>query len=165
MSSDDIEGIGTVSIREVDDSVPRPQSPSEYDDWGEMVQEAAALRIAHWLIEFTKPTGEVIPVGNLSGHSVWYGPTAGSRAMNIGINLLDTHRGFGIGAIAQRLLAEELHNQGIVRVEAQTDVENIPEQRALNKAGFAYEGTLRKAQSRRSGVHDIQVWSHIGMAE
>jgi RimJ/RimL family protein N-acetyltransferase len=81
--------------------------------------------------------------------------------LNIGISLVNEYRGKGIGSIAQRLLAVELHNQGIVRVEAQTDIENIAEQRALEKAGFKYEGTLRKAQARLDGLHDIQVWSHI----
>jgi RimJ/RimL family protein N-acetyltransferase len=71
------------------------------------------------------------------------------------------YRGKGIGAMAQHLLAEELHRQGIVRVEAQTDIENVAEQKALEKAGFKYEGTLRMAQARIDGLHDIQVWSHV----
>ena len=32
---------------------------------------------------------------------------------------------------------------------------------SLEKAGFAYEGTLKKAQARADGLHDLQVWSHI----
>jgi RimJ/RimL family protein N-acetyltransferase len=67
----------------------------------------------------------------------------------------------GIGAVAQRLLAEELHLRGVVRVEASTDVENTPEQRSLARAGFEHEGTLRRAQARKDGRHDLQVWSHL----
>ena len=100
-------------------------------------------------------------VGMVSSHPVWYGPTAGSKAMNIGIGLLEAHRGRGIGAIAQRLLAEELHARGIHRVEASTDVDNIAEQRALAKAGFLLEGVARGAQARADGRHDLQVWSHL----
>ena len=48
-----------------------------------------------------------------------------------------------------------------MRVEASTDVENIAEQRALERAGFTYEGTLRLAQGRVDGLHDLQVWSHV----
>jgi RimJ/RimL family protein N-acetyltransferase len=81
--------------------------------------------------------------------------------MNIGISLLEEFRNQGIGSIAQKLLAEELHLQGYARIEASTDVTNIAEQKALEKAGFQYEGTLRKAQGRADGLHDLQVWSHL----
>lgn len=153
--------IGVISIRAIDGDYPRPKSTSIYEEWGEMAPEVRDMAITHWLIELTQSDKVVIPVGDLSAHAVWYGPTPSSRALNIGISIVNEFRGKGIGAIAQRLLAEELHNQGIVRVEAQTDVENIPEQKALEKAGFKYEGTLRKAQGRSDGLHDIQVWSHI----
>ena len=126
-----------------------------------MAPDVQGMAITRWLIELIQPDNFVIPVGDLSAHAVWYGPTPGSRALNIGISIVNEFRGKGIGAIAQRLLADELHSQGVVRVEAQTDVENIAEQKALEKAGFNYEGTLRRAQARTDGLHDIQVWSHI----
>ncbi len=126
-----------------------------------MAPDVRDMAITRWLIELTQTDKVVVPAGDLSAHAVWYGPTPGSRAINIGISIVNEFRGKGIGAIAQRLLAEELHRQGIVRVEAQTDVENIAEQKALEKAGFKYEGTLRRAQGRADGLHDIQVWSHI----
>ena len=69
--------------------------------------------------------------------------------------------GKGYGAVAQRLLAELLHDRGVVRVEASTDVTNIAEQRALAKAGFKYEGVMRQSQGRADGIHDLQQWSHI----
>ncbi|MEI6361391.1 MAG: GNAT family N-acetyltransferase [Actinomycetes bacterium] len=153
-------GIGIVSIRRIDDEHPRPTSPSEYDDWGEFAPEARGMPIERWLIEVTHD-GEVSAVGDMSAHAVWHGPTPGSRASNIGISLIDDWRGHGIGAVAQRLLAEELHADGVIRVEASTDVENIAEQRALARAGFALDGVLRGAQQRRDGQHDLQVWSHV----
>lgn len=161
MSESRIDGVGVVSIRAVDDDHPRPTSASTWDDWGEMDPAAKGLDIVRWVIEVTDDAGTVVTVGDLSAHPVWYGPTPGSRALNIGISLLEDHRGHGIGAIAQRLLAEELHAAGTVRVEASTDVENIAEQRALAKAGYQLEGTLRLAQARRDGRHDLQVWAHV----
>ncbi len=155
------EGLGTISIQAIDSDYPRPESKSIYDEWGEMAPEIQDMVMSRWLITLRQMDQSEIPVGDLSAHAVWYGPTPGSRALNIGISLVDEYRGKGIGAIAQRLLAQELHEQGIARVEAQTDIENIAEQRALEKAGFLYEGTLRRAQSRLDGLHDIQVWSHI----
>ena len=130
-----------------------------------MAPEIRDMVMSRWLITLTRMDQPDIPVGDLSAHSVWYGPTPGSRALNVGVGIVNEFRGRGIGAIAQRLLADELHAQGIVRVEAQTDIENIAEQRALEKAGFKYEGTLRKAQGRLDGLHDIQVWSHIFSGE
>jgi RimJ/RimL family protein N-acetyltransferase len=156
-----LDGLGTVSIRAIDGDYPRPLSKSIYDEWGEMAPEIRDLAITRWLITITLLDRTEVAVGDLSAHAVWYGPTPGSRSLNIGISIVNEYRGKGIGGIAQRLLADELHQQGIVRVEAQTDIENFAEQKALEKAGFKYEGTLRKAQARIDGLHDIQVWSHI----
>lgn len=156
-----IDGVGSVSIRAIDDDYPRPESPSEWGDWGPVSPEVKGMVLHRWLVELASPDGTTLAVGDVSAHAVWYGPTAGSRAMNIGISLVAEHRGMGIGSVAQRLLAEELHRQGTVRVEASTDVMNIGEQRSLERAGFAFEGTLRQAQQRADGLHDLQVWSHI----
>lgn len=156
-----IDGFGSISIRAIGESDPRPESFSIYEDWGDFAPEAANLQLSRWVIELTNLDGSNIAVGDLSAHATWYGPSRGSRAMNIGITLVESYRGLGIGSAAQRLLAKELHSQGIIRVEAGTDVTNIAEQRALAKAGFAYEGTLKKAQARADGLHDLQVWAHI----
>lgn len=139
-----------------------PRDDSPWEDWGERDPAAAAgMAIERWLIEIVESDGTRNVVGDLSAHPVWYGPSPGSRAMNIGISLAVESRGRGIGAEAQRLLAEELHARGVVRVEASTDVKNLAEQRALAKAGFVLEGTLRSAQARADGRHDLQVWSHL----
>lgn len=160
-SSPAIEGVGIVSIRSIPEDHPRPSSPSVYEDWGEMAPEAMTMTQERWLVEISDADGICTPVGDLSAHAVWNGPTPGSRSYNIGISVVEDFRGRGIGAIAQRLLADTLHARGVVRVEASTDVTNIAEQRALYKAGFEFEGVLRSAQARRDGIHDLQLWSHI----
>lgn len=160
-----IDGLGWVAIRAIDDEHPRPASPSEWGDWGPIAPEIESLVLHRWLVELTTPDSRTVPVGDMSSHAIWYGPTAGSRAMNIGISLMAEYRGHGIGSIAQRLLAEELHREGTVRVEASTDVENIDEQRSLAKAGFTFEGVLRQAQQRSDGWHDLQVWSHLDASD
>lgn len=156
-----IDGLGRLSLRPIDDDHPRPRSVGQYDDWGPLAAEAQAVQHRRWLLELTTLAGEVLPVGDMSAHAVWHGPTPGSRCLNIGISLAEEFRGHGVGGAAQALLAAELHREGIVRVEASTDVTNVAEQRALAKAGFAYEGTLRSAQERRDGRHDLQLWSHV----
>jgi RimJ/RimL family protein N-acetyltransferase len=156
-----IDGVGTVRITSVAADHPRPESASLWGDWGPIDPTAHDLEVERWLIEIEDDSGRVTAIGDLSAHAVWYGPTAGSRAVNIGISIVEGCRGRGVGSVAQRLLAEALHQRGVVRVEASTDVENVAEQRSLARAGFVLEGTLRLAQARRDGWHDLQVWSHV----
>lgn len=149
-----------VRLLPADENTPRLHAPSEYDNWGEFDPRAKDMDLERWLIVVVDDDEETV-VGDMSAHAVYYGPTATSRALNIGISLVEEQRGKGYGAIAQRLLAELLHERGVVRVEASTDVTNIAEQRALAKAGFKCEGVIRQSQGRADGVHDLQQWSHI----
>jgi RimJ/RimL family protein N-acetyltransferase len=101
-------------------------------------------------------------VGDVSYHAVKHGPGGGSVAYNIGITLLPEHRGRGLGTEAQRLLADYLFaHTRVERVEAGTDVENVAEQRALEKAGFTREGVLRRAQFREGAFHDMALYSRL----
>lgn len=99
-------------------------------------------------------TGELL--GDVNWHAVGYGPTAGCSAWNIGIGLLPSARGRGAGVLALRLLIEHLFaTTDVDRVEASTDRENAPAQRALAKAGMRREGVLRGAQLRGGTRHDM----------
>jgi len=77
---------------------------------------------------------------------------------NIGIALLPDARGHGYGTQAQRLLAQYLFAHTTVhRIEAATEVGNVAEQRALEKAGFTREGVLRGV-GWRDGAYRDGVW-------
>ena len=83
-----------------------------------------------------------------------------TKYWNIGIALLPEARGQGHGTDAQALLAAYLfENTDVNRIEAQTDVDNIAEQRSLEKAGFVREGTARGAQFRSGAYHDLVTYS------
>jgi len=106
--------------------------------------------------------GEPVPIGDVSWHGVDYGPPPVSRSWNIGITLVPEWRGHGHGTRAQRLLAEHLFATTVAeRIEASTDVENIAERRSLERAGFSFEGVLRRAQFRDGGWHDMALYSLI----
>ena len=106
--------------------------------------------------------GDDTIAGDVSYHQVRYGPNEGSIAYNMGITITPEHRGKGYGAEAQRLLAGYLlATYPVMRVEASTDVANIVEQRALEKAGFTREGIARKAQWRAGQWHDLVVYSKL----
>lgn len=99
-------------------------------------------------------------IGDVGWHPVSYGPGDGSRALNIGVSLIPEGRGHGHGSEAQRLLAELLFRLfDVERIEAMTDVDNAPEQRSLEKAGFTREGIMRRAQFRAGSHHDLVSYS------
>ena len=70
--------------------------------------------------------------------------TPASFCWAMGIALLPEARGHGHGTHAHRLLVRYLFAHTTVhRIEAATEVENIAEQKALEKAGFTREGVMR----------------------
>lgn len=99
-------------------------------------------------------------IGDVGWHRVTYGPNEASGALNIGVSLIPEARGRGHGTEAQRLMAELLFGCfDVERVEAATDVDNVAEQRSLEKAGYTREGILRRAQYRRGAHHDLVSYS------
>jgi RimJ/RimL family protein N-acetyltransferase len=145
-----------VTLRPLREGEATVGSSSVWDDWG--VRDAPQpAGLGRMVVEVG---GQ--PVGDVSWHSVWYGPNDASRALNIGISLAAEHRGRGIGSRAQRLLVEHLFaTTAVERVEASTDVDNTAEQRSLEKAGFRREGMLRSAQGRVDGLHDLVAYSFL----
>jgi RimJ/RimL family protein N-acetyltransferase len=100
------------------------------------------------------------PIGHVSWRRVSYGPTDRSEAWSIGIELRPTARGQGYGSEAQRLVAAYLFaTTDANRVEASTDVENLAEQRALERAGYRREGVTRGAQYRAGSYHDLVTYA------
>ncbi|HSR83811.1 MAG TPA: GNAT family protein [Streptosporangiaceae bacterium] len=99
-------------------------------------------------------------VGSVSWRRVQTGPTASNWA--IGIELAPEFRGRGYGSSAQRLLARYLfaHTQ-VNRVEATTEITNLAEQRALEKAGFTREGIMRGTTFRQGRWHDQVIYSAL----
>lgn len=103
-----------------------------------------------------------VPIGSVSWHQVRYGPNEQSAAWNIGIALIPEGRGHGSGTEAQRLLANYLFaTTSVDRVEASTDVENLAEQRSLEKGGFIREAVLRGVQFRAGARHDLVNYARL----
>jgi RimJ/RimL family protein N-acetyltransferase len=84
----------------------------------------------------------------------------GRKCWSIGIQLAASTRGRGIGTTAHKLLVEYLfHRDPINRIEAYTDLDNNADRRALEKAGFTLEGTLRGACFRDGKWRDGVLYS------
>jgi len=101
------------------------------------------------------------PVGSIDWRpSTGYGPPPESLAIQLGISLIPEARGQGYGPEALRLAVQYLFETTKTnRVEATTDVENLPSQKAILAAGFVYEGTIRQCQWRRGRYHDLMMFS------
>jgi RimJ/RimL family protein N-acetyltransferase len=83
-----------------------------------------------------------------------------SYSWEIGIMLQADSRGHGYGTQAQRLLARYLFAHTTVhRIWAETEADNIAEQRALEKAGFIREGIARGAGWRDGAWRDGVIYS------
>jgi RimJ/RimL family protein N-acetyltransferase len=85
--------------------------------------------------------------GTMAGVVTWWphdasGPPGG--CFELGCLVLPDHRGQGLATLAQRALADYLFDTTLAhRVQALTEVDNAAERRALERAGFQLEGTLR----------------------
>ncbi|MFJ2582635.1 GNAT family N-acetyltransferase [Kitasatospora aureofaciens] len=87
----------------------------------------------------------VVCAGEFVGFVAWRRvPVPSASYWNLGIQLRPEVRGRGIGTEAQRLLVEYLFaHSPVMRLEADTEVTNYAEQRALEKCGFMREGVQR----------------------
>jgi RimJ/RimL family protein N-acetyltransferase len=143
----------------------RADVQTEYEEWGAEppgMPSDATYPKPPGMGELMVTDGHDLPIGTVSWHQVVYGPRAGSVALDIGIALRPSARGHGHGARAQRMLAEYLFRTFPVhRVQASTDVLNVPEQRALERAGFVREGVLRGAQWRAGDWHDLVSYARL----
>jgi RimJ/RimL family protein N-acetyltransferase len=102
------------------------------------------------------------PIGTVSWHLERYGPNEESGAWNVGIALIPEARGHGYGTEAQRLVADFLFaTTTLHRVEASTDIENLAEQRSLEKAGYIREAVLRGVQYRAGTWHDLVNYARL----
>ena len=141
--------------------------PAEFNDFGgprgPVDREALALgplRNERNGVLIIEVVDDGRPIGTVSWHRVGYGPAGASDAFNIGVELVPDERGHGFGVEAQAMVARYLfENTAVNRVEAQTDIDNIAEQRALEKAGFVREGVLRGTQFRAGAYHDLVSYS------
>lgn len=99
-------------------------------------------------------------VGSVSHRATYWGPNEGSKAMMIGVHLLEEARGRGIGCAAVHAHVSMLFEYTTVfRVEAHTDVSNVVTQRLLERLGFTKEGVTRQAQWRAGRRHDGILYS------
>lgn len=135
-----------------------PGGDSPFDDFGPAAQRSAAepSRLdGDGALTVVAADGEV--AGEVSWHwQRWrWGPNDGSSCPMFGIWLRPQYRGRGLGTAAPAALIDLLFPHTTThRVEAHTDIQNVAEQRALERAGMFREGVNRGAQWRGGAYHD-----------
>ncbi|HEV2258807.1 MAG TPA: GNAT family protein [Streptosporangiaceae bacterium] len=165
----DVIGVRLRPVREADLAPLEENELREADPWNWFTYVPTGVRRRRFAADgmLSEEAGTLAveaPDGALAGTVSWFtvkhGPSAACQALNIGISLLPGQRGRGYGAAAQRALAEYLFATTLVeRIEAETDVENVAEQRALERAGFTREGVLRHSQFRAGRWRDNVIYS------
>ena len=148
------DGVGLAELVDDDRRVLDEQGDGAYDvDPDDRPVPHFTFEV-HRLAIVAAESGAVL--GSVNWHAIGYGRTAACTAWNIGIGLLPAARGKGAGATALRLLIEHLFaTTEVDRIEASADVENVPSQKALRKAGMRREGVLRGAQLRGGERRDM----------
>jgi RimJ/RimL family protein N-acetyltransferase len=126
--------------------------------WRKRWEENRLLGPERWVLIVESPAGE--RAGFISWRMV--NPDSPYQCWEFGISLWPQWRGRGFGAEAQRQLVRYLfaHTQ-LNRIQASTSVDNIAEQRALEKAGFTREGVIRGMAFRDGAWHDELIYGVI----
>jgi RimJ/RimL family protein N-acetyltransferase len=143
-----------------------PHAPGEYQWFGFRTSAAREIE-RRWhdngLIDpaGTKPSFLSVGLedGTCAGWVDWR-PVGESVNFEIGIALFEEHRGHGIGTEAQRQLVDYLFSTTPThRLQAGTEVDNVAEQRALQRVGFKREGVLRGLYFRDGAWRDSVMFS------
>ena len=151
----------------------RPYQPDEFDVLyehtrrsttrvGELTPERLRLRITRSgrFVEGRLDLGIEVD-GALAGSIEARAPVGAlpPGVCELGIELFADVRGKGLGTEAVRLLTDHLLAGDFPRVQASTDVSNTAMRRALEKAGFVHEGTLRQFMPEGGGRVDYALYA------
>jgi RimJ/RimL family protein N-acetyltransferase len=124
-----------------------PEAPGEHQWFGFRMDKAKDIE-RRWRDDgLIGAAGSFLAVGLDEGECagwVTWRAVVGSGNFEIGIALFPDHRGHGIGTEAQRQLVKYLFSTTTAnRLQAGTDIDNLAEQRALERVGFCREGVQR----------------------
>jgi [ribosomal protein S5]-alanine N-acetyltransferase len=129
------------------DTDPAASQPFEWTGFRDPQARRRRWEQDGWIGPDSTQLAVALPDGTLAGIVSWRTIKAGGpegACLEIGILLFPEHRGREVGTAAQRLLVDYLFSTTLAnRVQAITDVENLAEQRVLERIGFRREGVLR----------------------
>jgi RimJ/RimL family protein N-acetyltransferase len=172
MATDDpVDGVALRPIQEADlddlcRTVTDPEMAGEFEWVG--FRDPGALRRRWEEDGWLGAEGGRLAVesaGVFAGDVSWrdHSPGVAKGAIyEVGIALFPDHRGHGVGTAAQRLLVQYLFDTTPAhRIQAYTEVENLAEQRALEKVGFEREGVVRATIYRGGRWRDSILYARL----
>jgi len=162
-----------VSLRPVDETqlgdlvrlLWDPSAPGEFEWFGFRMPSAREVE-RRWhdnglIGEGSSFLAVILQDGSCAGWVTWH-PIGLFGNFEIGIALFPEYRGRGIGTEAQRQLVEYLFDTTTVhRLQAGTEVDNLAEQRSLERVGFRREGVMRGAHFRAGQWRDSIMYALI----
>ena len=129
------------------DTDPAASQPFEWTGFRDPGARRRRWEQDGWIARDSTQLAVALPDGTLAGLVSWRAVNVGGfegACLEIGALLFPEHRGRGLGTAAQQLLVEYLFATTLVnRLQAITDVENLAEQRVLERIGFRREGVMR----------------------
>lgn len=130
-----------------------PQYMGEYQDLVAVSQPELEKIMLENTIFFIIEKKDGTKIGHIGG---WMR----GKTMEMGYAVVPDERGKGYGTEAIQLMVDYLFlTKDIVRIQVSTDVENTASRRALEKARFIKEGTMRKSWYTRGNYRDHYLYS------
>jgi RimJ/RimL family protein N-acetyltransferase len=135
-----------------------PEAPGEYQWFGFRIDKVRDIE-RRWrddglIGEDSSFLAVELEDGTCAGWVTWRA-VAGSTNFEIGIALFPDHRGHGIGTQAQGQLVSYLFDTTTAnRLQAGTELDNLAEQRSLERVGFRREGVQRGLYFRAGAWRD-----------
>jgi len=130
-----------------------PQYMGEFQDTKTLPNEELEKVMLERTIFFMIEKKDGAKIGHIGGWMI-------GRTMEIGFALLPNARNKGYGSEAIQLMVDYLFiTKDIARIQVSTDTENAASQKAVEKAGFIREGTMRKSWYMRGDYRDHYLYS------
>jgi RimJ/RimL family protein N-acetyltransferase len=130
-----------------------PQYMGEYQDTTVLSKEELEKVMIERTTFFIVEKKDEAEIGHVGGWMI-------GKTMEIGFALVPNERKKGYGTEAIQLMIDFLFlTKDIVRIQVSTDTRNIASQKALEKAGFTKEGTMRKSWYTRGKYEDHYLYS------
>jgi RimJ/RimL family protein N-acetyltransferase len=125
----------------------------EYQDTMPLSKEEAAKVMLENTIFFMIEKKNRAKIGHVGGWMI-------GRTMEIGFALVPNERRKGYGTEAVQIMVDHLFiTKDIARIQVSTDTKNVASQRAVEKAGFSKEGTMRKSWCAGGEYRDHYLYS------
>jgi [ribosomal protein S5]-alanine N-acetyltransferase len=148
-----VDGLGDEEIQRWT-PLPKPRSPAEAREWIARRGELSATdQHEHFAIR-DEASGELAGGLNLFFHE--------PRRAELGYFILAPARRRGLASSAVRLAAAWAHENGVERLEAMIDTENVASFSVVESAGFRREGLLRYYRALRGVPRDMYIYARLG---